>query len=86
MYIRIEGIDSEKTTSWEDRDDVPSGSLQNGSTMATGGTDSLDERLSFMSFDEKVTLCMVSLSLPLLSLSPSLCVRCLPLSVSTSFL
>nr|XP_048277134.1 centromere protein J-like [Myodes glareolus]XP_048277145.1 centromere protein J-like [Myodes glareolus] len=54
VYIRIEGIDSEKTTSWDDRDDVPSGSLQNGSTMATGGTDSLDERLSFMSFDEKV--------------------------------
>ncbi|XP_041536327.1 T-complex protein 10A homolog 2-like isoform X2 [Microtus oregoni] len=54
LYVRIEGIDSEKTTSWDDREDVPSGSLQNGSTMATGGTDSLDERLSFMSFDEKV--------------------------------
>ncbi|XP_041536326.1 T-complex protein 10A homolog 2-like isoform X1 [Microtus oregoni] len=54
VYVRIEGIDSEKTTSWDDREDVPSGSLQNGSTMATGGTDSLDERLSFMSFDEKV--------------------------------
>ncbi|KAL1770366.1 centromere protein J-like [Sigmodon hispidus] len=54
VYIRIEGLDSEKTTSCDDRDDVPSGSLQNGSTMATGGTDSLDERLSFMSLDEKV--------------------------------
>ncbi|CAO2628818.1 Centromere protein J [Lemmus lemmus] len=54
VYIRIEGIDSEKTTSWDDRDDAPSASLQNGSTMATEGTDSFDERLSFMSFDDKV--------------------------------
>ncbi|XP_052025792.1 centromere protein J-like isoform X3 [Apodemus sylvaticus] len=54
VYIRIEGIDSERTTSWDERDDVPSGSPQNGSTMATGGTDSLDERLSFTSLDEKV--------------------------------
>ncbi|XP_032752228.1 centromere protein J-like isoform X3 [Rattus rattus] len=54
VYIRIEGMDSEKTTSWDERDDAPSGSPQNGSTMATGGTDSLEERLSFTSLDEKV--------------------------------
>ncbi|EGW13518.1 Centromere protein J [Cricetulus griseus] len=54
MYIRIEGVNSEKTTSWDERDDDPSVSLQNGSAMATGGADSIDERLSFMSFDEKV--------------------------------
>ncbi|XP_032752227.1 T-complex protein 10A homolog 2-like isoform X2 [Rattus rattus] len=54
LYIRIEGMDSEKTTSWDERDDAPSGSPQNGSTMATGGTDSLEERLSFTSLDEKV--------------------------------
>ncbi|XP_031209429.1 T-complex protein 10A homolog 2 isoform X2 [Mastomys coucha] len=53
VYIKIEGIDSERTTSWDERDE-PSGSPQNGSTMATGGTDSLDERLSFTSLDEKV--------------------------------
>lgn len=56
MYIRIEGVNSEKTTSWDERDDDPSVSLQNGSAMATGGADSIDERLSFMSFDEKVTI------------------------------
>ncbi|XP_059128867.1 centromere protein J-like [Peromyscus eremicus] len=50
VYIKIEGIDSEKTTS----DDAPSRSPQNGSTMAIGRTDSLDERLSYMSLDEKV--------------------------------
>ncbi|XP_076782715.1 centrosomal P4.1-associated protein-like isoform X2 [Arvicanthis niloticus] len=54
VYIQIEAIDSERTTSWDERDDIPSGSPQNGSTMATGGTDSLDERLSFTSLDEKV--------------------------------
>ncbi|XP_028638475.1 T-complex protein 10A homolog 2 [Grammomys surdaster] len=54
VYIQIEAVDSERTTSWDERDDVPSGSPQNGSTMATGGTDSLDERLSFTSLDEKV--------------------------------
>ncbi|CAH7305926.1 centromere protein J [Phodopus roborovskii] len=54
VYIKIEGTDSDKTTSWDERDDAPSVSFRNGSTMATGGTDSLDERMSFMSFDEKV--------------------------------
>ncbi|XP_021511161.1 centromere protein J-like [Meriones unguiculatus] len=54
VYIRIEGVGSEKTTSWEDRDDPPSASIQNGSIIATGGSDSIDEGLSFMSFDEKV--------------------------------
>lgn len=70
VYIQIEAIDSERTTSWDERDDIPSGSPQNGSTMATGGTDSLDERLSFTSLDEKVTLgaCTVCVE----SISPSL--------------
>ncbi|OBS82720.1 hypothetical protein A6R68_23295, partial [Neotoma lepida] len=55
LYIRVEGIESEKTTSsCKDRDDAPSESFQNGSTMATGGTDSLDDRMSSTSFDEKV--------------------------------
>ncbi|KAL6040886.1 hypothetical protein STEG23_037862 [Scotinomys teguina] len=54
VYIKIEGIDSEKTTSCDDRDEAPSGSPQNGSTMATGGTDSLDEGVSYMSLNEKV--------------------------------
>nr|CAA41163.1 Tcp-10 [Mus musculus] len=53
VYIKIEGIDSEKTTSWDERDEL-SGSPPNRSTMATGGTDSQDERLSFTSVDEKV--------------------------------
>lgn len=55
MYIKIEGTDSERTTSWDERDEL-SGSPPNRSTMATGGTDSQDERLSFTSVDEKVTL------------------------------
>uniref|UniRef100_Q62183 Tcp-10 n=1 Tax=Mus musculus TaxID=10090 RepID=Q62183_MOUSE len=53
VYIKIEGIDSERTTSWDERDEL-SGSPPNRSTMATGGTDSQDERLSFTSVDEKV--------------------------------
>lgn len=55
VYVKIEGIDSERTTSWDERDEL-SGSPPNRSTMATGGTDSQDERLSFTSVDEKVTL------------------------------
>uniref|UniRef100_A0A3B2WCQ3 T-complex protein 10b n=1 Tax=Mus musculus TaxID=10090 RepID=A0A3B2WCQ3_MOUSE len=53
VYVKIEGIDSERTTSWDERDEL-SGSPPNRSTMATGGTDSQDEMLSFTSVDEKV--------------------------------
>ncbi|XP_006523276.1 t-complex protein 10a isoform X1 [Mus musculus] len=53
VYIKIEGTDSERTTSWDERDEL-SGSPPNRSTMATGGTDSQDEMLSFTSVDEKV--------------------------------